>query len=222
MSSYSDISSKQDALLRKALNGGVHVAAYSTSAPTLATLFDSTTGDIKTLPAGFADLGWLTTDGAKVSRSVKTSDIMSWGSLAPTRTDITQDEVTCAFTPQETNLQTIALFYGVEPSTISTTPAANGAIEIARPAIPDDVYRRVLVIGADEDSDGESIIARFLPRAKVTSYSDQVFASGDAPIEYGVTVTGYLDDTLGFSECAFFGGAGWLAKLTAAGFTAGP
>lgn len=222
MSGYSAISTKKDALLRKALTGGVHVAASTVTAPTLSTLFDAVTGDISPLPVGFHDLGYLGTDGAKFARSVKTSDVMSWGSAQPTRTDITTDDVTVAFTPQESNLHTIAMFYGVDESTISTTPAANGAIVIDKPVLPQETYRRVLVIGADEDASGETIIARFLPRAKVTAYADQVFQNQANPIEYGMTVTGYLDDTLGFAECVFFGGAGWLAGLVAAGFTAGP
>lgn len=221
ISSYADISTKKTQLLRKALTGGVHVAPLSSAAPTLASLFDATTGHLCALPAGFNDLGYLDTAGAKFARSVKTSDIMSWGSNDPTRTDITEDTVTCVFVPQETNLHTIALFYGVDESTIATTPTVNGAFEIQRPQLPDSTYRRVIAIGADEDSDGETIIARFLPKAKVTSYADQSLANGADPVTYGVTVQAFKDDTLGFSEAVFFGGPGWLAKLVSAGFTAG-
>lgn len=218
---YADIELQQDALLRKALNGGIHVADVGATAPTLATTFNSVTGALCGIPAGFADIGYLDATGAKFARTVKTAEITSWQTTNPTRVDVTSDEVTCTFVPQETNLQTVAMFYGIEASTITTTPTANGAFTIQKPLIPDEIYRRVMVFGVDEDNDGETIIIRFLPRAKITSYTDQTFANDANPIEYGVTVTAFVDETLGFSEEVFFGGAGWLAKLTAMGFTAG-
>lgn len=218
---YADIAVQQDALLRKALTGGIHVADVGATAPTLATTFNSVTGALCGIPAGFADIGYLDATGAKFARTVKTSEITSWQSTNPTRVDVTSDEVTCVFVPQETNLQTIAMFYGVEASTILTTPTANGAMVIEKPLIPDEIYRRVMVFGVDEDNSGETIIVRFLPNAKITAYADQSFANGADPIEYGVTVTAFVDDALGYSEAVFFGGAGWLAKLTAMGFTAG-
>lgn len=218
---YAGIKHKQDALLRKALDGGVHLAPTTATALTLSTMF-AVNGGLAALPAGWFDLGYIKSDGAKFSRSVKTSDISSWGSVTTTRSDITSDDVTCTFTAQETNIHTIGLFTGVAESAIATTPSANGAIEIDKPAVPISRFYRAVVFGIDEDTDGETVIARFMPRVKITAYADQVFADQDATIEYGVTLSAYIDDTLGYSEAAFFGGAGWLAKLTAMGFTAGP
>lgn len=218
---YAGVQAKKDALLRKPLNGGVHLAPFSATAPTLTTLFDTTSGDLNALPTGFYDLGYLTTDGAKFARSIKTSEAQSWGANSPTREDITSDEVTVEFTCQETNLHTVALWNGVDPSVISTTPTTNGAVSIPKPAIPAKALYRALVIGVDEDSDGETVIARFCPKVTVTAYADQSFQNGDTPLEYGFTITAVYDDTLAYSECAFFGGAGWLAKLTTMGFTLG-
>lgn len=217
---YAGIKHKQDALIRKSLDGGLHLAPYACSALTLATLF-ATDGGLGALPTGYNDVGYLTSDGAKFSRSVKTSEVTSWGSVNPTRVDITSDEVTCAVTMQETNIHSIALVSGVAEASISTTVSANGAIEIDKPALPAGLYYRAVVFGVDSDSDGETVIARFMPRAKITDYADQTFSDGDDPLTYGVTFTAFFDDVLGYSEAAFFGGAGWLAKLTAMGFTAG-
>lgn len=217
---YTALASQQDALLRKSLNGGVQIADPTCAALTLDTLF-ATNGDVLALPTGWGDLGWISSDGAKFSRSAKTSDITPWGSASPARSDVTTDTVTAAFTPLETNARTIAFFNGVALATIATTPDASGAIELDRPALPPSRYWRLAAFGVDEDNDGETIIVRFLPKAKITDYGDQTLSNGDDPLDYPVTVTAYVDDVLGYSEAVFYGGAGWLAKLTAMGFTAG-
>lgn len=217
---YAGIRHKQDGLLRKSLDGGVSLAPYSATALTVATLF-ATDGNLLALPTGYNDLGFLTADGVKFTRTVKTSEVASWGSVNPTRVDITSDEVSCQFVCQETNIHTIALAAGVLESTITTTPSATGAIEIDKPALPAGLYYRLAVFGIDSDSGGETAIVRFMPRAKITDYADSTFADGDDPLTRGFTFTAFFDDTLGYSEAAFFGGAAWLANLTAAGFTLG-
>jgi hypothetical protein len=74
-------------------------------------------------------------------------------------------------------------------------------------------------LAVDLGDAGEIYIGRFLPRAKVTGYSEQSFGGGDDPISWGVTFTGYEDSTLGFSESWLFGGPGWNALLAEMGFT---
>lgn len=218
---YASIKHHQDALLRKSLDGGVHIGPSSTVAPTNATLFDPTTGSLLALPTGFADMGYIDAAGATFSRKVTATDISGWQSVTPLRTDITQDEVTLKFSCLETNAQTIALMASVQASAITTTPGVGGSIEIDKPAIPQVNYHRVIAFGVDQAGAGDIIYARFLPRALVTDYDDMVLANGSDPIAYGFTMTAYLDDTLGYSEAVFYGGTGWLALLTAAGFTAG-
>jgi hypothetical protein len=58
--------------------------------------------DLAPLPSGMDDLGWLTSDGAQFSRDVSASEVTSWGSVTPTRTDITSDSTTMTVTAQET------------------------------------------------------------------------------------------------------------------------
>ena len=70
------------------------------------------------------------------------------------------------------------------------------------------VVAGVLSLAVDQGDAGEIYIARFLPRAKVTGYSEQAFGGGDDPITWGVTFTGEEDSTLGFSESWLFGGPG--------------
>jgi hypothetical protein len=177
--------------------------------------------NLKQLPSGMDDLGWLSTDGAAFSRDVSTSDVQSWGSVTPTRSDVTSDTSTMAVTAQETKLLTIGLATGADLAAIS--PDANtGEVRIEKPTRPASKHYRALSVAVDLGDGGEIYVARYFPRAKVTNYAEQSFGGGDDPIAWGVTLTGEEDSTLGFSESWLFGGPGWNALLTDMGFTPTP
>jgi hypothetical protein len=173
--------------------------------------------DLAPLPVGYEDAGWLSNDGAQFSRDVSQSEVTSWGSVSPTRTDIISDTTTMAFTAHETKMLTIGLATGADLSAIVPT-AVTGEISIAKPSRPKSRYYRVLALAVDQGDAGEIYVARFLPRAKVTSFAEQSFAGGDDPITWGVTFTGETDDTLGYSERWIFGGQGWASLLDEMGF----
>ncbi len=216
MPNYAALQTKKSELIRKGLEGGVLLARPSAVAVTAANLFASGTGELQAAPTGYRELGWLSTDGAQFSRSVDSSDINSWGSREPTRSDTTADTTTLQVTAQETSALTLGLFTGTDPDAI--TPAANGAVEIRKPSTPTASFWRVLSIAMDQGDGGEIYLARFLPRAKVTDYADQAFNNGDDGITYGVTFTGFRDSALNPSESYLFGGPGWLALLDEMGF----
>lgn len=174
--------------------------------------------DLAALPSGYDDLGWLSSDGAQFSRDVSASEVTSWGSVSPTRTDITSDTTTMTVTAQETKLLTIGLATGADLSGIVPT-ALTGEVSIAKPSRPKSKSYRVLSLAVDNGDAGEIYIARFLPRAKVTSYAEQSLGGGDDPITWGVTFTGEEDSTLGYSERWIFGGPGWNALLPDMGWT---
>lgn len=167
----------------------------------------------------WGDLGWLSGDGAQFSRDVSTSDVTSWGSISPTRSDVTADSSTLAVACQETKLMTIGLATGMDMSSIVPT-AGSGEVQIKKPSRPSSRHYRVLSVAVDQGDAGEIYVGRFLPRAKVTGFSEQSFGGGDDPIMWGVTFTGYEDTSLGFSESWMFGGPGWKALLTRMGFPA--
>lgn len=221
MASYDALKNKQTELIRKALDGSAFIGKITDPAIAALTLY--TAGppvviDLNPLPAGWDDLGWLTSDGAQFARDVATSEVTSWGSVSPTRTDITSDTTTLTVTAQETKLLTIGLATGADLSAV--VPDANtGEVSVAKPTRPSSRYYRVLSLAVDQGDAGEIYIGRFLPRAKVTSYAEQAFAGGDDPITWGVTFTGEEDSTLGYSERWLFGGAGWNALLADMGFT---
>lgn len=173
--------------------------------------------NLRPLPAGWDDLGWLSTDGAAFSRDVATSDVTSWGSVTPTRSDVTSDTSTLAVTAQETKLLTIGLATGADLAAV--TPDANtGEVRIEKPTRPASKHYRALSVAVDLGDAGEIYVARFFPRAKVTNYAEQSFGAGDDPIAWGVTLTGEEDSDLGFSESWLFGGPGWNALLADMGF----
>jgi hypothetical protein len=217
-STYDTLQQKKTELIRKALNGSVFTAAESAAAITALT--DTADSLLKPLPTGYGDLGWLTDDGAQYSRSADTSDVTSWGSTEPTRSDVTKDTTTLQVSCQETKLSTIGLYIGVDTAGI-TPDASSGEVQIAKPATPKARFYRVLSVAVDESDDGEIYIARFLPRAKVTDYADQKQSNGDDPVLWGVTFTSFVDSTLGFSEKHIFGGPGWKALLASMGWSVG-
>ena len=175
--------------------------------------------NLRPLPAGWDDLGWLSNDGAAFSRDVSTSDVQSWGSVTPTRSDVTSDTSTLAVTAQETKLLTIGLATGADLAAV-TPDAQTGEVRIEKPTRPSSRHYRALSVAVDLGDAGEIYIARFFPRAKVTNYAEQAFGGGDDPISWGVTLTGEEDSSLGFSESWLFGGPGWNALLDDMGFTA--
>lgn len=219
---YEALKNKQAELIRKALEGSVFLNPDLSAASQIASLTEDSvatpgTPELAALPAGYDDLGWLTSDGAQFSRDVSTSEVTSWGSVSPTRTDINSDTTTMSVTAQETKLLTIGLATGADLAGI-TPDATTGEVSIAKPARPKSKHYRVLSLAVDQADAGEIYIARFLPRAKVTGYSEQSFGGGDDPVTWGVTFTGEEDSELGYSERWIFAGAGWQGLLTDMGF----
>lgn len=215
MANFAALQKRQSELIRKALNGSVFVSDIT--GPEIETLTTGATADLTVLDEAYDDLGWLSTDGAQFGRDVSSSDVTSWGSVGPTRSDITADTTTLTVTCHETKARTIALSTGVDLAAL-TPDEITGEVGIVKPARPTSKHYRVLSVAVDEGDAGEIYIGRFLPRAKPTSFAEQAFGGGDDPITWGVTLTGYEDSALGYTERWFFGGPGWRAQLVAMGF----
>lgn len=221
MPNYEDLASKKRSLIRKSLKGSVFIAPITAAAITDLTEAvttgtppnEITTIGLKALPVNWEDLGWLSSDGAQYSREVSSSDVSSWGSNTPTRTDITSDSTTLTVLAQETKLLTLGLATGADLAAIAAD-AASGEVQIRKPLTPVKRAYRVLSVAVDYDLSGREIyIGRFLPNAEVSNYAEQAFGAGDDPIGWGVTLNGKEDSTLGYSESWLFGGPGWKAML---------
>lgn len=173
--------------------------------------------NLKTLPVGMDDLGWLSTDGAGFSRDVSTSDVTAWGSVTPVRSDVTSDTSTMSVTALETKLLTIGLATGADLAAL-VPDADTGEVRVEKPNRPAGKHYRALSMAVDIGDGGEIYVARYFPRAKVTNYAEQSMGGGDDPISWGVTLTGEEDSNLGFSESWLFGGPGWNFLLADMGF----
>lgn len=228
MPSYEALKNKQTELIRKALDGSVFIAPIAADPiDDLTAYHAAVTGppavpayiDLAPLPDDYDDLGWLTNDGASFSRDVSSSEVTSWGSVTPTRTDVTSDTTTLTVTAQETKLLTIGLATGADLSA-AVLATDTKELSVAKPARPKSRHYRVLSVAVDQADGGELYVARFLPRAKVSGYAEQSFGGGDDPITWGVTFTGEEDSDLGYSERWIFGGAGWAALTADMGFAA--
>ena len=221
---YAALKKKQSELIRKSLQGSVFIASIDADVPAFIT--DVADKGLVTLPVGtptpytlpWADLGFLSNDGAQFSNDVSSSDVTSWGSVSPTRSDITSDTSSMTCLAQETKLNTISLYTGAVVS--KTLATGSGELIITKPPRPKKRTYRVLSLAVDEGDGGEIYIGRLLPRAVVVGKAEQQFGGGDDPIGWGVTFNGEEDSTLGFSERWFFGGPGWAALSAKMGFTA--
>lgn len=221
MATFAELQNVQADLIRKAKAGSAFLAPVSAVAVD-ETFVTTAAATLAPLPLEYDDLGWLSSDGMGFSRDVATSDITSFGATSPTRSDITSDTSSVTITCQETKLLTIGLATGVDTTAIQTPTAVTGAVIVRKPKTPSSKYYRLFCISKDDGDAGDIYVARFFPRAKVTSFSEQSFGGGDEPISWGVTMQGYPDDTLGYSESWLFGGPGWNALVADMGFDAIP
>lgn len=218
---YADLRNKQAELIRKALDGSAFIAPLT--ADPIAALTKYVAGppvviDLVTLPTGWDDLGWLTTDGMQSATASESSAITSFGSVSPTRTDITSESSTVTVQMQETKALSIGLFTGAVPSGL-TLAADTRELSVAKALRPTSRSYRLLRLAVDENQFGEIYIGQFFPRAKVTGRSDMNMAGGDQALTWGVTFTGEEDSALGYSERWLFGGAGWAGIESMMGFT---
>lgn len=214
---FSTIRDKKAELIRKAREGSVFVAPMSSDVPT--SLTTGASSDLAALPAGYEDVGWTTTDGVSYGRETNVSEVRSFGSVDPTRADVTSDTMTMGVTMQETSKLALQLYIGADLSA-TEGDATTAEVTIEKPAVPSFRYYRVLGIFVDTDDSGSELyIARFMPRARITEVGEQVFSDGDDPIQYPTTWTGFEDSTAGYSHKWYFGGPGWDAILTDMGFT---
>jgi len=159
-----------------AVSGEVSMGATSATAPT------GTGGTL----TGFTGLGFVSEDGVTETRDRSTDDIKAWQNAATVRTVITDSSLTFNFTLIETKKETVELYYG----TTVTEAASDGSFTIV-PASTGG--RRSFVLDV---VDGAELIRTYVPEGEVTEVGDKVYVNGEA-IGYEVTVTAYLNGTLG-------------------------
>jgi hypothetical protein len=215
MAGFADLRNKRNELIRKATDGSLFVAEGTADDVTSLTTYTAGPPEViapTPLPTGYEDIGWVTSDGFGTARDVTNSEITSFGSTSPTRTDVVSDTTTLTGTMQETKLLTLGLATGADLAAI-TADAQTGEVVIKKPTRPRAKNYKGLLLVVDENEYGEIYIARFFPRLKVTNFAEQNFTSGDEAITWGVTWTAEEDADYGAAEAWLFGGPGWKAIL---------
>lgn len=218
---YADIALKQDALIRKALDGSVFQAPMSVALPPSLTVDGAVTGTptlYELVDTDWTDLGLMSDDGAKFSNDVSSSDITSWGRVEPSRRDITKDVTGLHIVAQETKLATVSSYFGIDPATV-TPDATTGEVHFTKLTRPSPIYNRLYTIAVDQNEHGEIYCACLMPRASVTDKGDIPFDSGDDAIMWDSTWTAYTDSTAGYSVQFRFGGPGWKPMLADMGWS---
>ncbi len=207
---FAALEEKKQQLIRKAQGGSIFLAAASATAIT--SLTTGAGAALQALPTGYTDMGYITNVFSNDAATTENSEITSFGSTEPTRTDVTRDVITLGATFQETKLETIGLYTGADIAAIQAA-SVTGELKISKPDRPGFRYYRCLGLYVDDGDDGEIYMGRWMPRVRVTEFGEQSFQDGDQAIQYPVTLTGYKDSVLGFSHQWLWGGPGWLALL---------
>jgi hypothetical protein len=213
---YADLADKKNQLIRKALTGSVFIAPPSVA--NLASLTSGSGAALVTLPTGWKDLGWVTKDGVGYGRETEQSEVTSFGSQQPTRTDQVSDVLSMTVVAQETSLLTLGLYIGVDTTGI-TAAATTGELRIAKPNIAANYHYRVLGLFIDEIEEGEIYMARYFPYAKITERGEQNMSDGDDPVTYSLTFRAEEDSDTGTDAEWLFAGPGWKALLADMGIT---
>jgi hypothetical protein len=154
--------------VRVAVTGAVSVADKGTVLPT-----DATTA-LKT--PDYTDLGFVSSDGVKVTLDKSTSDVKAWQNSTVVREVITDAKFTIQFKLVETTADTLALYYGsdVKDGKINIDPAKGSG-------------RHVLVIDV---VDGDNLERTVAAEAEITATGELTYAGGDA-VAYDLTFTCY-------------------------------
>jgi hypothetical protein len=202
----------------KALGGIIYTATTSVAIPAAFTAGGA--GDLVQLPAAdWKKLGLITKDdGITFSRDVNTEEENSWGYNEPTRTDITTDTTSAAFTLQEVNRQTLELYDFVDLSAV-TPDATTGEFAYNKPLVTAPVYRRIIFMAVDGAGTDRRYRFKIMPRAQVVGVNDEVWSQAQAT-RFPVTIRATVDSTLGYAVRNVFAGPGQLARNTGAGFSA--
>jgi hypothetical protein len=210
MPNYADLADKKNQLIRKSLTGSVFIAPPSVV--NLASLTSGASAALVALPTGWEDLGWVTKDGVGYGRETAQSEVTSFGSQQPTRSDQTSDVLSMTVVAQETKLLTLGLYIGVDTTGIEAA-AVTGEVRIAKPNIAANYHYRVLGLFVDEIEEGEIYMGRYYPYGKITERGEQNMSDGDDPVTYNLTFRAEEDSATGTDAEWLFGGPGWLALL---------
>jgi hypothetical protein len=216
---FSALSTRNSDLIRKTLDALVFVAPDD--ADPIVTLTAGSSGALQALPTGFEDVGWMDASNAvNLATGVTASPVDSFGSLYPTRSDITKMNQTVAITTQETKAVTMGLYSQVDMTSVTADPTT-GEIAYSDPVRPSTMFYRLFVLWTDLSGTDTIYGGVFFPRVSVTGVADQKLVPGTDALTRGLTFTSYPDADLGYARKNYLAGPGIKNRATAMGFSVG-
>jgi hypothetical protein len=216
---FSALTARNSDYIRKTLDAIVFVAPIATTVPP--TLTAGTTGALQTLPAGYVDVGWMDASNAvNLASGVTASPVDSFGSLYPTRSDITKVTKTIAITCHETKATTMGLYSQVDMTAINSN-TTSGEVAYSDPVRPSTMFYRLFVLWTDLSGTDTIFGGISFPRVSVTALADMKLDPGINAMARGLTFTAYPDSTLGYAQRNYLGGPGIKSRAVAMGFTVG-
>ena len=138
------------------------------------------------LDASFSSIGLVTTDGATTSTNISANDVQSFGTYSPSRTIVSQEVISIAFTAQETNKVTAAIKARQAVGSVTVT---SGAFATTRGPARDALY--ALVVDA---VDGTNHVRKAYPNVRLTNLGDDQVGFAN-PRQYPFGFTAYTDDS---------------------------
>jgi hypothetical protein len=171
------------------------IADYSEAVPDAWYESDETSGLMipKVLPAGYRNMGYITTDGQVFSTAVTSDDVMAVQDTSPIRSDRSQETETFKVKFLEAGNGYVQALRANQP--VSAWPATKYAgFEMHRGESTATNYYRALVLTQDGSlASGTPIFTTvFAYRVSVTDYDDTTLNRSNAE-EVGFTFTAYKD-----------------------------
>lgn len=197
-------------LVRKHGTQLLALADYSEAVPT--TFFDAVSYLPSALPAGFKNLGYITTAGIVESTKVTASDVQMVQDILPVRSDITAIGRTLHVVFGESNAWTQAVRSGKPVSAFAATKDA--AYKIDDGEIADYPYYRAYVITQDGVGTDARYRVEFGYKAKVTDMGDRTLSRTDVE-SIDVTLTLFRDPGTGLAYTKVDEGPGYPTHLGA-------
>ena len=176
------------ALVRKHGTALLAIADYSAPVPTA--FFDSATGQPLLLPAGYKNMGYVSTKGFTAKKDTKSDDTTMLQDLDPVRSDLSSSTRTLAVGFGEMSAWVKNLMAGLP---VSAWPAANsGKWSVDDKGTQESPYYRLLLLTQDGAGAQAFYRVEFAYRAKITDIGDRTLNRSDAEIEEP-TFTCYKD-----------------------------
>jgi hypothetical protein len=200
----------------KALGGIIFRAPMTVAIP--AAFTSAATADLVQLdPTLWQRLGLLTKkDGLTFSRDQNTDTEDSWGYNEPTRTDITQDIESAAFTLQETNRYALELYDFVDLTAV-TPDVTTGEVAYNKPLLTPVNYSRFIYMAVDGSGTDRRYRFKVMPRGQVVAVKDRSWMQTNAD-EFPVTIRATVDSTAGYAVRNVLAGPGQKSRNTGAKF----